>query len=251
MDKAHVAEAARLLLRARETRTLFPELPPECKPQKIEDTLEILDVACAQISEPIGGWKVSAKPDQVVCYAPIYRSRIYKSGGKAPINQANAFFIETEISFRLLNDLPPRSKPFEYGEIAEAVEAFPTFEIVDCHYSNHKSCSMLEIYADFMVNGGFVCGEPIKNFRQLDFPNLHITINQGKKLLCERRGGHPNTDPLLPVVVLANQFRTGRGLERGEIVATGSFTGAHNWMPGAGKITSTIDGVGEIEITIE
>jgi 2-keto-4-pentenoate hydratase len=84
---------------------------------------------------------------------------------------------------------------------------------------------LVEAYADNQTNGAFVVGDPIKEWRDIDFGAMKVRMSADGNTIVETTGGHAFTDPFPPVVILANYLRKGPGLMAGQIVATGSFSG--------------------------
>jgi 2-keto-4-pentenoate hydratase len=259
MESIRIAEAASLLLEARRTNKPLWELPDECKPNTAADANDIVDEVTRQLGEPIAGWKITFlyKPREKPFRAPIFASRMFSSPARIPVSLTPSLFIEPEITFRLLHDLQPRKQIYRAQEVAEAVEACPSFEAVDTRFdTRHRTIrqmlnerkTLLEAYADHITNGAFVIGEPCKDWQKIDFGAIRVVMRTENKRIVETIGGHAFVEPFLPVVVLANELRHGPGLKAGQTVATGSFTG---FFPVEidQLITAEFEGLGEVQST--
>jgi 2-keto-4-pentenoate hydratase len=259
MDVSKVAEAAGLLIEARRTGHLIEELPQHCRPVTAADSNAIVDEITRQWGEPIAGWKISFlyKPREVPFRAPLFASRVFASPARIPVSLTPSRFIEPEITFRLLTDLPARTQVYRPEEVAAAVEACPSTEIVDTRFDSsrrtlrqrlNERATMVEAYADHVTNGAFVIGAGVRNWRDIDFSRMKVTMRAGDKTIVETVGGHAFIDPFLPVVVLANELRRGPGLKTGQVVATGSFSGYFPVEVGQ-QVVADFEGVGQAMAT--
>lgn len=254
MERNAVAEAARLLLDARRTGRLIAALPPHCKPANAAEANQIIDEVSRQLAEPIAGWKITFlyKPREKPFRCPLFASRVFPSPAKIPVALTPSLCIEPEITFRLLHDLPPRSKVYRPEEVAEAVEACPSMEVVDTRFDTTKQTirqrlnqrdTLVEAYADHITNGAFIVGAGVKNWRDIDFAAMRVAMRADGAPIVETIGGHAFVDPFLPVVVAANELRDGPGMKAGQIVATGSFSGFFPVQVGQ-AIEAEFEGIG-------
>jgi 2-keto-4-pentenoate hydratase len=259
MNQDKVIAAARLLVDARRTGKRIAELPAECRPVVAADSNAIANEITKQLGEEIAGWKITFlyKPREIPFQCHLFASRIFVSPAKIPVSMTPSLFIEPEITFRLLNDLPARSKLYRPEEVAAAVEACPSMEVVDTRFDTtersirqrlNERATMVEAYADHITNGAFIIGPGIKNWRDIDFGSIPMCMSADGKPIVETIGGHAFVDPFLPVVVLANQLRRGPGMKAGQVVATGSFSGFFPVEVGQ-LIVADFEGVGQAHAT--
>ncbi len=259
MDQNKAVRAARMLAEARKTGVPIKELPEEIRPLVAADSNQIAGEITKLLGAEVGGWKITFlyKPREVPFQCPIYSHLIFQSPAKVPVSLTPSLFIEPEITFRLLADLPPRAKLYRFDEVAEAVEACPSMEIVDTRFdTKHKTirqrlnerATLVEAYADNQTNGAFIIGKGVKNWRDIDFAATKVRMSADDKTIVETVGGHAFTDPFPPVVILANYLRHGPGLKAGQIVATGSFSGFFPVEIGQ-EIVANFDGVGSATAT--
>jgi 2-keto-4-pentenoate hydratase len=254
MEHTKAVEAARLLVEARRTGIPIKELPPDVKPLVAADSNQIVNEVTRMLGHDIAGWKITFlyKPREIPFQAPIYSHLMFSSPAKVPVSLTPSLFIEPEITFLLLADLPPREKLYQAEEVASVVEACPSMEIVDTRFDMkyrtirqrlNERATLVEAFADNQTNGAFIIGPAVKNWRDIDFGATKVRMSADGKTIVETIGGHAFVDPFLPVVVLANQFRRGTGLKAGQIVATGSFSGFFPVEIGQ-SIVADFEGVG-------
>jgi 2-keto-4-pentenoate hydratase len=257
MEQARVAEAARVLVEARRTGRRISALPPGCKPATAADANQIIDAISEQLDEAIAGWKITFlyKPREKPFRCPLFASRVFASPARIPQTLTPSLCIEPEVTFRLNRDLPPRDAVYRAEEVAAAVDACPSFEVVDTRFDTsnrtirqmlNERASLIEAYADHITNGAFIVGEPRKDWRDIDFARMHVVMRKDDTVIVEAEGGHAFIDPFLPVVVMANELRHGPGLKAGQIVATGSFSGFFPVEVGQ-RITAEFAGLGQVE----
>jgi len=239
----HIAEAASLLLQARRTGVPLRELPVHCKPASAADSNAIIDAVSRGIDEPVSGWKIAFiyMPRQGPFICPLYRSRVFDSPAQVPGSITASTMVEPEISFRLTRDLPPRGRKYTPEEVADAVIACPSIEIVDSrfdprHRTLRQMCdeprTKLEAFADHVTTGAYVVGEGRTDWREFDLDELRAVLRTPDRVMVDTRGGHAFVDPFLPCVVLANIMRRRAGLRAGELLVTGSYSGFFIVEPG-------------------
>jgi 2-keto-4-pentenoate hydratase len=259
MEPSKVAAAARLLIDARRTGKPIKELPQECRPLVAADSNAIIDEITRELGEEIAGWKITFlyKPREVPFRCQLFASRVFASPAKIPVSLTPSLCIEPEITFRLLNDLPARAQVYKPEEVASAVEACPSMEVVDTRFDTqdrtirqrlNERATLVEAYADHITNGAFIIGKGVRNWRDIDFGAVRVRMSADDKTIVETVGGHAFIDPFLPVVVLANQLRRGPGMKAGQVVATGSFSGFFPVEVGQ-VIVADFDGVGQATAT--
>jgi 2-keto-4-pentenoate hydratase len=257
MDQDKVVQAARLLAEARRTGVPIKELPEECRPTAAAEANAICAETTRLLGEEIGGWKITFlyKPREVPFLCHLFKALIFDSPARVPARLTPSLCIESEITFRLLADLPPRAAVYKPEEVAAAVEACPSMEIVDTRFDTryktvrqrlNERATLIEANADYITSGAFVVGQGVKSWREIDFSVVRVRMTADDKTVFESIGGHAFRDPFLPVVVMANELRRGPGLKAGQLVATGSFAGFFPVQIGQ-RIVSNFEGVGQVE----
>jgi 2-keto-4-pentenoate hydratase len=252
MNPTAVDEVARLFLHARNTGERLDALPARLKPANFADSCAVMDAVDRLIGDEIVGMKIAAKPGTEVIYAPLQASRIFTSPARVPFALSPSCYVECEISFRLVRDLPTRAAAYSVQEVSDALEACAAFELVDSRFRDLKAAmenAPYEFCADHIANGAMVLGAFRDDWQKFDFTKIRVAMRQGTRIIVEKIGGHPTGNPAFPAVVLANLRRTSIGLKAGTIVVTGSFTGYHSVAVNQ-PVTGEFEGFGTMEATI-
>ncbi|MEO7404335.1 MAG: hypothetical protein ABIU95_11760 [Burkholderiales bacterium] len=236
MNVANIEKAAQLFVAARRTGRPFRELPDECKPTNTADVNAIVDAVTRELNEAIVGWKIGFvySPRQKPYICPLFESRVFASPAQVPLALTPNRKIEPEISFRLTDDLPARAAPYRATEVADALVACPSLEIVDTRFdTTHRSIRQMlddrkarfEAFADHNTCGAYIVGEPRPDWQNFDFAAMRCVMRTPDRVIVETIGGHAFIDPFLPCIVLANEMRHRGGLRAGQLLVTGSFSG--------------------------
>ena len=159
--------------------------------------------------------------------------------------------IEAEIAFRFDRDLPPRAEEYRRDEVAAAVTALASIEIVASRFRSYRDTPLLDRAADCMSNGAFVTGTLQPDWRSIDLTALEATLAINGAVTIRKRGEHPAVDPILPAIALVNELRAAPGVRAGQIITTGICTGMHFGRPGDLVTASFTDfGTAKIHLTV-
>jgi len=252
MHPAAVEEVARMFVRARQTGERLDPLPPKLKPANFADSREVMDAVDRIVGDSIIGTKIAAKPGAEVVFTTLHAGRAFTSPARIPRALVPSQYMECEISFRLLRDLPPRTTEYSEQEVFDALEACPAFEAVDCRFKDlagAMATAPYDFYADHIAAGAMVFGEFRRDWQNFDFTKTNVSLKQGARTIIEKIGGHPTGNPAIPAVVLANLRRKTTGLKAGSMIVTGSFTGFHPVALNE-PVRGAFEGFGTMEATI-
>ena len=259
--------ARQALVSARQSARALADFPVTWRPA---DLAEAYRLQAAVIGDLGGGagWKVAGITDTqrqglgvtqpVASAMPI---SVMHDANARPARLRLADFIapkiECEFAFQLRHDLPRRSGgAYSRAEVSTAIEAMCiAIEIVDPRLPP-ASGTLAEV-ADGFNNGAFVSARPLRDWQGLDFAAIDIVLTvaaPGQSASELARGsGHAilDGDPFGTVVLLANaQPDSGPGLRAGDIVTTGSCSGAPR-VPGPGLYRAEFAGQGVVELVFE
>lgn len=223
MDK--IESAAQLFAAAWIGGEKFDALPSEFQPVTLDECHLIQDATVRILGEKIGGWKVGLSKDGVITRAPIFARLIHNSGAQLDSKTIPMLAIESEIGFRFKKPLLKSGADYSREEVSAAVDAFPAIELLNSRYADASKRSQLERVADCFVQGGVVCGEPRADWRSIDFSRQSVKLNVDGSNVANNIGSHPTGDPIASVVALVNKLRHGAGVQEGEIMITGTWTG--------------------------
>jgi 2-keto-4-pentenoate hydratase len=252
MDQTAVDEVAKLLVHARTTGERLDALPARLRPQNFADSRAVIAAVDALVGERIVGTKIAAKPGAEVVYTTLHAGRAFRSPARIPRALVPSQYMECEISFRLMRDLPPRATDYSQAEVFDALEACPAFEAVDSRFKDLAATmahAPYDFYADHIAAGAMVFGAFRKDWQDFDFRKTRVVMKQGARTIIEKVGSHPTGNPAVPALVLANMRRTSTGLKAGTMIVTGSFTGYHPVALNE-KVTGEFEGFGTMEATI-
>jgi 2-keto-4-pentenoate hydratase len=250
MTPGAITEAVEILRESRARGPTLDAFPETCRPTALAEAHAIQAATACRLGEAIGGWKVGATPDGGVARGALLRSRIYESGAHVPAAIVPLLGVEAEIAFRFEHGLPPRGRVYTYDEVADAVVALPAIEIVDSRFRGYPKAPLLDRVADCMSNGAFVYGGAIRDWRSRRLAEADAELTFDEQTIVRRTGGHPTKDPLLPAVALVNDLRGEGGVEAGQIVTTGTYTGLNHAKRGQ-TVVATFHGVGSVCVIFE
>ena len=262
MNDRELDAATTALAAARRDARAIADWPRERSPRDLAEAYRLQGAVIGELGG-IGGWKVAAvTPAQRAALAvdrPIgaaIPARCVHDARSAPARLRVADFIaprlECEIAFALAADLPPRpAQPYARDEVCRAVQALRiAVEIVDWRVP--RGLGALVELADGFNNGALVVGAACIDWDATDFARLPIVLVRERDGASDEvaRGSAAailDGDPFATVVMLANApADPSRGLRAGDIVTTGSCTGAPP-LPGPGAYRADFAQLGSVE----
>jgi 2-keto-4-pentenoate hydratase len=261
MDDTTFDAACRALATARREARAIESWPAERVPIDLAEAYR-LQAAVTRELGAIAGWKVAAVTSaqretlgvDVAIGAPLLQPWMYdwrNSAAELRIADFIAPKLECEFAFELARDLPPRpSQPYSRKEVEAAILAMRiAVEIVDSRLP--RGLGARAELADSFNNGAFVAGPRIHAWHGLDFKALAMVLTRTHGDAVEEiaRGSGAailDGDPFGTVVMLANAPPAStRGLLAGDIVTTGSCSGAPG-LPGAGSYRADFGALGSV-----
>jgi 2-keto-4-pentenoate hydratase len=248
MDAQQIANAAAVLVKARNGGPLPAALPADCRPASVADAHAVQDAVTDALGKPVGAFKAMAPANGEATRGIIYADTIHRSPARIPAAQVPQCGVEGEVAFIFRRDLPARSVPYLRDEIAAAVDACAAIEVVTSRYRNSDAVTNLEKLADSISNGAFVHASPSTDWRGLELGKLKVTLTVNGASVLEQVGGHPTGDPLGVAVALANMMRGKGGVRAGQFVTCGSCTGLRYLQPGD-VCGVRFEGLGAAEVT--
>ena len=228
--------ASNVLLDARRTGVPIADLPKDLQPTSLEEAYYVQD-RMSLAFEDIGGWKVGApSADATPTFAPMPKAWISCSGCALTGPNHRYRGLEAEIAFLMGADLPPRDTPYSMDEVVAAIASMhPAIEILETALADPGAASKWTSIADMAVHGGFVYGEAVPNWYDIDFTKESVTMTVDGAVRVQRTGSNTSGDLMRLLPWLANEgaSRT-EGLRKGDWITTGSWTG--NTLASAGSI---------------
>ncbi|MEO5843711.1 MAG: hypothetical protein ABIQ33_02605 [Caldimonas sp.] len=265
MNDTDFEAASRELASARREARAITAWAPARLPRDLGEAYR-LQAAVAKQLGAIGGWKVAAvTPAQreslgvpVPIAGPLLRPWMHDARAAAVVLSAAAFIaprLECEFAFELARDLPPRpGQAYSRDEVRAAIAALRiAVEIVDSRLP--RGLGALAELADAFNNGAFIAGPASPDWHALDFARIEVVLTRshgGASEEVARGNGRAilDGDPFGTVVLLANTPADAtRGLAAGDIVTTGSCTGAP-FLPGPGDYRAEFATLGSVEFRV-
>ena len=222
-----VEGAARHLLALQRSGQPGARLPPGCRPADSDSAFRIQQRVAALLGAAIGGWKCALPSPGKVVAAPIYAATIMHTSPCGVAAVDGLALVEPEIAFAMGDDLPPRATAYSLAEVRRAIgTTHLAFELIGSRYADAAAPDFLELLADRLLNAGLFVGPSIEYESELALAACTLTLSGPQGPIGRWDGRHPDGNPLLALHWLANFLNSkGCGLQRGQVVTTGSFNG--------------------------
>jgi 2-keto-4-pentenoate hydratase len=243
MEPDAAAAAAGELYRARVEHRTITSLPDGVAPLSVDDGYQAQAAWSAHVDWPVAGWKIGctslAAQEMLSIAHPIggrvFAPFLYHAPATLPASAFTAPLVEGEFAFVIDVDLPARDRPYERAEVEAAVgAAHPAIEIVDTRFADFVHAGAPNLIADCSANGALILGPTTEDWRGIDLAAAPVAMRIDGVTVGSGTGadvyGHP-LDALTWLVGLLS--RTGVGLRAGQVVTTGTCTGAVPLPPGS------------------
>ena len=221
---------------------------PDLVPGDLQAAMHVQRDVCLDLGETVAGWKVGFSPDGVPVAGPLYANVVQASPARMQLPM-RGFIVEIELAFRLARDLPRGSYARE--DILDAVdEALIGIELIAGRLGEPPATPYFAFLADNIGNAGYVTGAATREFARLDLKALPLRFAIDGRVTEEKRGGHPQGDPVEPLRAYASQqIDALGGLRKGQIVTTGSLSKPLR-VEAPGRLEATLDGVGSVALDL-
>jgi 2-keto-4-pentenoate hydratase len=242
MAGRHVSAIAALLA-ARRGALLYE---PAYDLQDLDDVFAIQSSVMADLGL-VGGWKVGRwDADAPLIYAPIRADLIRPSPDTRQPAECRLRGLELEVAFRIDTPLPAADVPDFLPKLAAAVTPLPTFEVVDSRLADPQGASPLWRLADFQLNAGLIYGAALtSSWQPKDFANPVVQLTADGKDVVSGPATLNTGTPFGMLADLVRECRHCGGVQPGQIVTTGSFTGLR-FFPAGTTLSGTIAGMAPI-----
>lgn len=227
--------AAGLLVEARRVGRPLRGFPEDIQPKSVEEGYRVQAAFRKLWKDKVAGWKIGATAKPVMAkfgiaepfMGPFYAADVHTSPARLDARRFNQLVIETEFAYRLGRALPPCPSGYSRAEIIEAVDALvPAFELINCRFEALPLDNAPVAIADCGLNGAMVLGTPITDWRDLDVPHHSVHLLVDGIVKGEGTGASALGDPRNVLDWAVNKLsRSGVGLEKGQILSTGTCTG--------------------------
>jgi 2-keto-4-pentenoate hydratase len=260
MATLDVREKARRIIELFRSRQPIEILPAELYPANLGEAYAIRrafqEIEEAEGRGAIAGYKIGLTTPVMQklcgvgepCYGAIFAREVHDRLAVLAAAHYCRLGVETEIAFRLGDDLPQGGAP---GEIAAAVEScMAAIELIeDLHY-DYKRLDAAAMVAGNVWNAGVVLGMPVTDWRSQDLARVVARLSINGQKIGDGNGGDVMGHPLNALAWLADKLAAaGSPLRRGMIVMTGSMVPIH--YPEAGdRVVIDVSGLGSAELAL-
>ena len=255
-----VREKARRTVELFRSRKPIEILPAELYPRDLDEAYAIRQ-AFQEIEEtdgrgPVAGYKIGLTTPVMQklcgvgesCYGAIFAREVHHRHAKLAAGDYCRLGVETEIAFRLGDDLPRGGDP---GEVAAAVESsMAAIELIEDLGYDYKRLEAAAMVAGNVWNAGVVLGTPVTGWRGQDLVRATARLSINDHEIGSGNGGDVMGHPLNALAWLADKLAAaGTPLRRGMIVMTGSMVPIQ--YPVAGdRVVIEVAGLGAAELAL-
>jgi 2-keto-4-pentenoate hydratase len=259
ISERDLQESVAAMLAARSDRRALKRLPPGGATLSLEDAYSVQEVFVRKCGLPVTGYKIgcaSKESQALVGASGPFAARIFaptRLESPAQISMHDFFTVgvEAEFGFTMRDGLPPRPIAYQRAEVARAVGSVsPVIELCDTRLENWKTARIEEIIADNGFHGGLIVGTAISEWESLNLASHEVALSIGGVVRGKGASAGSLGDPLDGLVWIANELsRRGYGLGKGDIVATGTWTGLH-FVREPATVIADFGALGRVEVQV-
>jgi len=260
MDRARIDAAAEMIATARREGRLLEPLPDTCRPRSLAEGYEVQNAFRRAWPDAVAGWKIGATSPMTMerfkvsepIYGPFFARDLYASPATPDGSNLRHIAIESEFAYRLGTDLPARATPYTREEIIAAIDALiPAFEIVSPRFATIPFDHVASAAADCMLNWAMILGQPITDWRGIDAAGHRVTLRIDGMVTGEGTGAECLGDPRNVLEWVIERLRAaGVGLEKGQILSTGTCTGIVPLQKGQTAVADFGD-LGQVQVRFD
>jgi 2-keto-4-pentenoate hydratase len=173
-----------------------------------------------------------------------------KIGPSAVETAAGPLYAEAELAIVLKQDLPARAQPYDGGEVAAAIgDVYAAIELCTSRFKD-DDVSVSLLVADNSFAHALVLGDKLSANWDPRFATAGVVLRRTGSPLVHGSTSAVLGNPLHAMVWLANWLSSrGEGLQRGQVVATGSCTGLVQVSAGD-QLQASFANIGEATVSI-
>lgn len=259
MDR--ITAAAEILFELRQSKRQVAALPDEVVPRDLAEGYRVQERLVAKLLDQGGGTPIGYK---IACTsalaqkalgveAPFFGVLLSHTSHRGPATLPGSAFTcrcaEVEFGFRMADDVP-LGRDYTAGSIKPFIaEVIPSIEIVDHRYHDWKAVGAPSLLADNAIHGAWVEGEPVADWRGIDFAGHQTALVVNNERAFVGSGAAVLGDPLNVVAWLANELtKFGRRLRAGDKITTGLTTDVYLAVPGD-RLAADFGPLGRVELT--
>jgi 2-keto-4-pentenoate hydratase len=237
-----IRRAASILWRSATNAERIPFLPPDIRPSTRADGYAIQSELTSLFQQPVVGWKIAATSiagqQHIGVDGPLVGSlmldRMLPSGARVSLSGNHMRVGEAEFAFRFARDLTPRGRPYDVGEVLDAVgDLHPTIEIPDSRFDDFARVGAPQLIADNACASWLVVGTAVSSWRGLDLVAHIVEGFLDDERVVTGTGANVLDDPREALTWMVNERCTfGSGVRAGDLVTTGTCIAPVTIAPG-------------------
>src|SRR5215469_11340233 len=182
------------------------------------------------------------------CYGAIFSREVHHRRAELAAADYCHLGVETEIAFKLGDDLPQGGDP---GTIGAAVEScMAAIELIEDLRYDYRRLDAAAMVAGNVWNAGVVLGTPVTDWQSRDLGRATARLSINGREIGSGRGADVMGNPVNALAWLADKLAAdGTPLRRGTIVMTGSMVPIHYPLAGDAVIVE-VSGLGSVELVL-
>jgi 2-keto-4-pentenoate hydratase len=251
MSDDNLRQIADKLLEARKSGRPLRGETPATGPASIEEAYAVQRLVAESLGA-VGAFKTGRKaPDETPIMAPVPAAMVRASPARFGPGELTLIGIELEVAF-LVREPLPRADHSQYAERARAcVSPLAAIEIIDSRLEDFEAAGSLWKLADAQVNGGFVYGEPVGDWSDIDLTTLEVRLDIDGITVDDGPANVPGGDAFDVFCAFARLVGDHcGGLVPGQYVTTGTLTPMRFIEPGR-QVTGHVAGLGTVAAGFE
>ncbi len=263
-DQAKIEKIAARQFAEHRDRVAFTPLPPDLMPETMDDAYlaaeALRDLWIEGGRGPVGGYKIAltSKPIQELCGVDkpcggfVFAETIHPSPARLSLGGYGRLALEFELAVRLGREMTAGAAPYTAETARDYVDVcLPAFELIDDRRADYATLDAMSMISDNVWCGGVVVGPPVADWQGLDLVTTPVRMIWNGEVAEEGVTGAAMGNPMESLAWLAN-LATERGwpMTPGMTIITGSTFATRHPEPGD-QVVYAIDGIGDVEVTIE
>jgi 2-keto-4-pentenoate hydratase len=251
MSDGKIRRIADKLLEARKRGRGISGETPGTGPASLEEAYAVQRLVADELGA-VGAFKTGRKaPGDTPIMAPVPASMVRASPARFRPGELALIGIELEVAFLVREPLPRADDP-QFAERARAcVSPLAAIEIIDSRLQDFEAAGDLWKLADAQVNGGFVYGEPVDDWGDLDLATLEVRLDIDGITVDDGPANVPGGDAFDVFCAFAQLVGDHcGGLVPGQYVTTGTLTPMRFIEPGR-QVTGHVAGLGTVSVGFE
>ena len=254
-------QAADIFMDIRRTKNWIETLPEEVRPTNLEEAYAIQDkhvaALIAETSSTVVGYKGGATNPTAMATmgleepfrAVLLSAFMQQSPATLPAGSCNVRVLESEVAFRMGDNLPAAAFPYDKDAVMGAIASvMPAIEVVDTRFKVFGASGGLQAIADNGAAGYWVPGTEISDWRQFDYDDFPISLHINGDKVADGNSANVLESPINSLTWIANQLcLAGGGLKEGDLVTTGTATPPTPCNEGD-QVMADFGSMGQVEI---